>query len=308
MNLRNRPEKNSGEGSKRLIPLRKALMWIFLSVIIISGSSYAGFLYYRNLRDAQKRDPSFNIVAIAQGTLEPLRLSTTCLAELLDLSIDRPKNFFSFNTKEAEEKLIQVPVIRYASVKKIPPGIVHVDYDLRKPIALLADYGNTALDVEKVSFPVKPFFTPKKLPEIYLGLSEGEMEEGPRWGKELTGRKIDLAVFLLDLLSKNYAHSWINISSIDVSKAFSPSCGERQIVVVLEEFSEKKNTPSLQLKSFRRILRLGTENYEEQLENYQTLQRHLSAENHDRGLSGGEKDVSVIDLRLSNLAFIVEEP
>jgi hypothetical protein len=248
-----------------------------------------------------------------------MRLNTSCLAELLDLSIDHPKNFFSFNVKEAEEKLNQVSVIKQARVEKIQPGIVHVNYVLRKPIALLGDFTNTALDADGITFPIKPFFTPKKLPEIYLGHIDGENQEyaggckGPGWGKALTGRRAELALLILDLLTKNYGHPLVHIASVDVSKAFASSCGERQIVVVLEELIEEQGIKGSQLRSQSIALRLGTDNYEKQLENYSVLQKHLWTTLPQK-VKEKKIDSSkifqpvVIDLRLSNLAFIEEDP
>lgn len=299
------PESNT----RQIMPLRKALMWIFLSVFVISGSSYAAVLYYRDLRNKQLQDPFFNIVAVAQTTSDSMRLNTACLAELLDLSIDRPTNFFSFNVKDAECKLNQVPVIKRAHVKKIQPGLVHVDYALRKPVALLADYTNTAVDAEGFSFPINPFFTPKKLPGVYLGLVEQENGEGPGWGKPLTGRKPELALSLLEILGRDYTHPLCSISFLDVSKAFAPSCGERQIVLVLEELIEEEGNDGSQLKRQPRILRLGTDNYEEQLKNYLVLQKRLwldAKEKRDDKESDSSqlRQATIIDLRLSDLAFI----
>ena len=65
------------------------------------------------------------------------------------------------------------------------------------------------------------------------------------------------------------------------------------------------------LRGQSRILRLGTDNYQEQLENYILLQKHLGMlANIEEPNSEIEKDrlakATVIDLRLSNLAFIAE--
>lgn len=304
-----KPRPPFAERIQQHIPLRRALLWICLSVVAVSGTSYAGFLYYSDLRDRQRRDPAYDIVALVQTSSEPMLLSTACLSELLDLSADRPKNLFCFDTKGATEKLKRVPVIKDAKVSKSHPGVVHVDYLLRKPVALLGDYSNTALDADGVTFPLNPFFTPKRLPEIYLGQLEGENEDcsggckGPGWGEPLSGRRAELALALLDLLARKYSQPLVHVRCVDVSRAFASSCGERQIVVTLEELVEMPMTEGVQLKAQPRILRLGADNYEMQLDNYLVLQKHLWSAAQEVG-GGGVAHATVVDLRLSNLAFI----
>ena len=170
--------------------LRKALLWILLSVFFITGSSAAALVYFQYVREKQKLDPANNIVAIVQTSSDVEGLRTVYLAELLNLSVDRPTNLYSFNSKEARQKLLSSPLIKDANVRKIRPGTCHVDYTLRKPIAFIGDYTNTAIDANGVVFPFKPFFTPKILPSLYLGEDEEADEESEEIGHSLYGARL----------------------------------------------------------------------------------------------------------------------
>lgn len=299
------------------IPLRKALLWIFFSVLIISGSCFVGLLYYQHIRDNRRHDPKYQITALIQTSQDKEGLKTVYLAELLELSIDSPMNLYAFNSKEAREKLLRSAVIKEASISKIRPGIIWVNYTLRKPIAILGDYTNTMIDVEGIPFPIKPIFTPKKLPEIYLGIDEsiGEEDRDDRklkWGAPLQGKRINLAFALLNLIMRQCCSDLTHLSYIDVSKAFALSYGQRQIVVILEDRVEKEIEGQPVLCVYPRILRLGTDNYEQQLKNYLVLQSYSRQQDSQffcNSPGNIEKaKATIVDLRLQDLAFITNEP
>lgn len=257
------------------------------------------------------RDAKYNVVAIVQATPEKEALKTAYLAELLELSLDRPTNLYRFNSQEGRYKLLANPLVKEVSIKKIRPGTIYIDYVLRKPIAFLVDYSNTAIDAEGVLFPYKPFFTPKKWPEIYLG-AEACSEEFPTlkiWKTELKGRHSKLALILLNHISCHYCSERSRLRRIDVSQAYASSCGQRQIVVVIEDQIEREINGRTVLFIFPRILRLGTDNYQQGLANYRVLYKHL-IENIPQKLESEEqiiiKEPTIIDLRLPQLAFIKE--
>lgn len=303
----------SRDTTSQRIPIAKALIWIFSSSLIISGSCAIALLYYQHLREERRHDPKYQIVAIVQTSHDKESLKTAYLAELLDLSLDNPSNLYAFSAKQSREKLLRSPVIKKAVITKIRPGMIWVDYELRKPRAFLGDYTNTAIDAEAVAFPFNPFFTPKTLPEIYLGISQedsstGEDERHFHWGTALQGKRIDLAFSVLELAIKKLSSASTSVSTVDVSKAFCSSCGQRQIVLILEDRLEKIVEGQPVLRVFPRILRLGTDNYGQQLENFVILHDYLRQ--HENGLldaSTGNTvqiDATIIDLRLSDLAFI----
>ncbi len=45
---------------------------------------------------------------------------------------------------------------------------------MRTPYAYIGEFANTAIDKEGYLFPFRPFFTPKNLPILYIGLNAGK--------------------------------------------------------------------------------------------------------------------------------------
>ncbi len=250
------------------IPFLHALTWIVGSLLLIPGAAFKGykvFLHYQT-----HTSPPHYLCRIVQTGPQKEALKTAYLAELMQISADRPQTIDRFNSLQAETKLRESPVIKQAVVKVIDPETVYVDYTVRQPIAWLYDFENTALDEEAVPFPITPFFSPKKLPEIYLGVSNFS------WSHSLKGPKTDLALTLLKLMQAQALH----IQRIDVTEAFAPSLGRREIIVILEE------------DGFSKFLRLTPKNFAQELGNYLQLRRTLPPK------------PQVIDLRIPQLAFI----
>lgn len=297
---------NSDSSNK--IPLGKALKAILLSVIFISGSATLVFLYLQNVREKQKFDPAYNIVALVQTRTENEALKNVYLAELLNLSIDRPTNLYSFNSKEAQAKLLSSPVIKHATVKKMRPGTILVDYVMRRPIAFIGDYSNTAIDADGVIFPFKPFYTPKKLPTIYLGETgavdeNGELVSNFVWGEKLQHQAKELSFEVLDYFTNCCSDSLSSLVRIDVSKAFAQSYGQRQIVLSVEDYKTQVMDGNPVIVTTINILRLSPINYKEQLANYLVLRSHLQGE---VNAETKRTKAITIDLRLSELAFITK--
>lgn len=281
------------------MPLYKALLTILISTLLISGSSALGLIYYQQIREKQRHDPAYSIVAIVQSTTEAETLKTAYLAELLNLSVDYPTNLYDFNVKDARALLLKSSVIDDAHVFKIFPGTIHVNYTLRHPIAFLSDRTNTALDAEGVTFPFKPFFTPKKLPKIYLGISFEELEE-----RQQKNERLVLALNLLNLAMTYCCDGTLVLSQIDVSDAWAPSAGQRQIVLIFEERVATVHLGKPFMQSRMHTLRLSAINYHEQLASYLQLRSYLNLSNKMRF---SESKGLIIDLRLSELAFITPE-
>lgn len=192
--------------------------WIFLSIVVFSGIPWACFIGYTYLLEMRKKDPKYTIVAIAQKTPLQGSLKTAFLAELFDLSIDQPTNLYTFDLAEATYRLLHFPCIEEASIKRIPPGIIAVDYELRNPVAFLADYSNTAIDAEGYTFPFHPFYSPKKLPSVFLGI-----EDPIKWGERVD---CTFAFPLLDSIKDPL--------QVDISQAESSSLGDQKIIVRFE--------------------------------------------------------------------------
>lgn len=271
--------------------LSKALSRIVISAVLISGIPWLSWGIYRYFWNARAYDSKYNIVALVQTGPEKEQLKTSYLAELLNLSLDQPTNLYKFDLYEGKARLLAFPLIQEATLKRIPPGTLYVDYTVRKPIAFLGNATNASLDQEWRLIPFKPFFSPKKLPEILLDLQMKDL----KWGDKLDQPAAKLARELLEDLDRFEWRKEINLLRIDTSRVFSVSLGEQQLIVIFEEQQENaEGIPQI----LTRTLILNPETYQEGLKHYSLLRK----EEHD-GLKNG---AVMIDLRLPKLGYIVE--
>ncbi len=209
---------------KRFV-FKKAIKWVLLSVMIISGIPWATFGAFSYLRYLRKHDPDYDIVAIVQKNQDYEPLKTGFIAELLDLSTDNPINLYRFDLDEGQKKLLSFPLIETATIKKIPPGVLFVEYSLRKPVAFLGDISNTVIDADQVAFPFHPFFSPKKLPQFLIG----QTEEDIVFGKKVSDPKLKLAFEIYEVLHELALDQ--DSIRIDVSNVDAMSLGIRKIVI-----------------------------------------------------------------------------
>jgi cell division septal protein FtsQ len=244
-------------------------MWVVGSTLLITGGTHKALKIYHN---KHKSTAHYYLCRIVQTGPQREALKTTYLAELMSVSANRPITVSAFDSMAAEKRLQSSPVIKEAKVKLIEPDTIYVDYTVRQPFAWLYDFDNIALDEEGVPFPVSPFFTPKKLPEIYLGI------QNFYWNRPLKERSAQLALTILQLLSRLS----LNVKRLDVSKAYLPSLGRREVVLILDE------------QGFTKMLRLTPKNFAQELGNYLELRGKLPAA------------AQIIDLRIPQLAFIEE--
>lgn len=247
-----------------------SLSWIIGSALFITGGTYKGLQLYR--REHSQIAPTY-VCRIVQTGPQKEALKTTYLAELMRISADRPITAASFDPAFAQKRLLACPLIKEAKVKIRAPDTVYVDYTVRQPVAWLFDFDNIALDEEGYPFPVSPFFSPKRLPEIYLGIRNFY------WGRPLKESNAELALAILQLLGRLS----LQVKRLDVSKAFLPSLGRREVVLILEE------------QGFTKALRLTPKNFAQELGNYLELRPKLPA------------IPQIIDLRIPQLAFIQEK-
>lgn len=256
--------------NKRLTYTQAAL-FILASVFCISIPAWSAWLIYCKFFDVRATNPFYNITAIVQTGPGHQTLSASYLAELLDLSQDKPKNIYQINLKEEQEKLKASPIIKSAILKRIPPSTLYIDYTLREPIAYLADVSNTVIDEEGVVFPLKPFFSPKKLPSIYLGIDQELV-----WGNKLESERLAVAMKILE----QFSH--LEILSIDVANLFAESLGKQQVVVSLSKDGQ----------TF--ILRLPCTEIDRKIKEFEKIITITKAG-------------AIIDFRLPNLAFITKQ-
>lgn len=243
----------------------QALAWIVGSLLLIPGGVYKGASFL--LHPRHKVD---YLCRVVQTGPQREALKTAYLAEIIQLSADKPILAQRFDPLLAQRKLRSSPVIKDALVKVINHDTVYIDYTVRQPVAWLYDFDNVALDDKGVPFPIIPFFSPKKLPEVILGVKTFN------WAVPLKGEKATLALTLLKMMLEKS----LNIKRLDVTAAFAPSLGLREIVVVIDE------------NGFSKYLRLTPKNFAQEIGNYLELRSKLPPE------------TQVIDLRIPQLAFI----
>lgn len=300
------------------IPLVHALAWIVGSALVISGMAHWGIKYFLTHRLSPSPRTLGVIQTIVQTGPQKEALKTEYLAELLGISSDFPPPAATFSTQIAEEKLRASPLIAEAHVRLVQPSTLYVDYTVRQPVAWLSDYENVALDKMGYLFPFRPFFSPKNLPEIYLGLgpfgAPAESNDKPiaQWNQPLTGKYVELALALLHLLREQRIQELFSVKRIDVSKAFVDSYGTREIVVITEDLIPLQEGEREIHHVFPKILRLSTKNYASDLGNFLKLRERLVEQermgihpdpNHQGIVRHKE---TIIDLRISNLAFIAD--
>ncbi len=296
---------------KPRIPLVRAMAWIVGSVALVAVFGVNCSRYYMHWRSKQRSDSAYQILKIIQTGPQKEALTTLYLAELMQLSIDQPMNVLSFDQKLAKKRLLSSPVIKEAEVSLKGKGAVYVDYTARSPRARISDYENIGIDEEGYLFPIHPFFSPKKLPEIHLGLfSTPGVALSMDWKRPIQGASIDLALTILRLLTPLSDQHLLEIKRVDVSLSRATSYGQRQIVVVLEELSKVVNGQKQWTCRSPRILRLSTKNYEHELGHYLVLRKELEGKLDLQNASFDEirhiakLPLQIVDLRIDRLAFL----
>lgn len=290
------------------LTFKGAVLSVFIMVLLISGPAICFFLSFRTWQRKVLYSPEYQVRNIIQTGPQKKALSTEYLAELLDLSVSHPVSIHRIDTACATKKLLSSPLIAEGKVSTRRPCSLYIDYTVRKPIAFLADYENVALDEQGYIFPVKPFLSPKNLPEIYLGLPPfGKESENSNlckacWEKPLSGPATELALRILKTIDSHCEA--FNVKRLDLSKAFAASCGEREIVLETQD--------KIDARIYPRILRLTPQDYPQQLGNYIELRKKLLAQESATLVSlpvieGVEKPL-IIDLRLPQLAFLNKDP
>jgi hypothetical protein len=290
-------------------------IWICLigSTCLTLTLSLSGYALWSQWRQKQAINPEYKIIAIEQTGSQARALQTAYLAELLDLSCNQFTSLYTLDCKKAALKLLSSPLISEASVKKVFPGTLYIEYEIRKPIAYLADYQNIGIDREGYLFPMSPFFSPKELPELYLGLpafgaSEDRLgRKGGIWKSPLQNRYFHLAAELLTFLETAPWKEGFRLKKVDVSNAFAPSLGQREIVLFTEEDFRHTSKEKEICCTFPKILRIAPKEYSQQLVHFFTLRRHMADDYKKQLLQISESTQfhpRIIDLRIPQLAFI----
>lgn len=288
--------------------LSKALTIIFLSTTLISGSAFALFFGYKYYNKKKQQSEKYLVEFVAQKSKDANKLNTIYLTELLHLSVNKKQNIYQFDKINAVKKLLAAPFMEEAEIKPVLPNTLYIEYKLRNPIAFLTDFTNVAIDQNKNSFPFYPFYTPKKLPKIYLGVNEERSSDD----LEIYNKKIEFAIRVIRQLNELVCDKQCQIALVDVSKIFASSYGERELIITLEEFSEPDSHTLSKQPGRPVILRLNPKNYLAQIINYKLLKKKdlqkffLTLDNSKTEEVYSASRTRVVDLRIARLAFIKE--
>jgi len=293
--------------------MRQALFCLIGSTaatLVVSCGGY--WAWARSVRN-KIHDEKYRIISIVQTGPEKEALKTAYLAELLGLSADKPLSVYAFDCAEAEKKLLLSPLIKSARVARLPPGAVYIDYEVRKPFAILGDYKNIAVDREGYLFPLAPFFSPKEIPEIYLGLPPFNADpdsmgrSGGKWLAPLGNPYFELAAEILRFLEEAPWKEGFRVKRIDVSNAFAPSLGQREVVLFTEEEWVVRDGGQEKVYAFPKILRMAPKDYAVQLSNFFVLRKNMEEAYRQQLASGSPScrfSPRIIDLRIPQLAFV----
>ncbi len=280
--------------------MRQSLFCLIGSTCLTLTVALVGYSFWNKHRNERMQSDTYRITAVIQTGPEKEALKTSYLAELIGLSADRPTQLYALNLKKAEQMLLASPLIAKAQVKRLPPSTLYIDYEVRKPVAWLADFQNIAIDRGGHLFPVAPFFSPKRLPAIYLGVL-GESV----W--RVKDSRFDLALEILDFLETAPWKEGLRVERIDVSNAFAPSLGQREVVLFTEEELSVRRENGEIVCVFPKILRLAPKEYNQQLNNFFALRRAIMEDYQKQIASiqqGGRFAPRIIDLRIPQLAFV----
>jgi hypothetical protein len=309
-------------------------------IIIIPALALVLFslIFFINKKVQKSRNSKkYNISKIFQTGEQKEVLSSLYLSQLLDLSVDKPTNYFLFDTKLANKKLLKSPLIKKANVKKNKPNAVYVDYTIRKPLFVLFDYENVAIDEDGYLFPISPFLSPKDLVKVILLNDKNSLKDSLDFFNDNSftdlansaSKEFNLAKNIYSLFcscSELNFKDGFKLKKIDVSKAFLENLAKQEIVISLEEHIFIKQDPVHQVRAvFPKILRLSVDDLAKQLGNYLELRKKIR-QDYERQLKNssaieavgandiGASDIGsdnkvvfsqkVIDFRIDKIAFI----
>jgi hypothetical protein len=258
-----------------------------------------GHLYYLHMKERRIQNEQYRIVAIVQSSSQTDDLKTSYLAEILELSYDKPSNLYQYDSVEGVNKLLENPLIKEASITKILPGTLYIQYQMRIPVAYVGEYANTAIDSDGVLFPFRSFFTPKRLPIIFLGIREGEWV----WGNSLKEHPSFTLAFSILQEVETLKQDRLRVKQLDLSQAQADSFGQRQVVMIMTENGHQLTDSSTEERLF--YLRLNPSETAQALANFSTLYNVLFKQGVESSRNGFETGKPVlVDLRIPHLAFL----
>jgi hypothetical protein len=282
---------------KKKISLPYALVAILGSTFLITGSIYSLTHFFKEKVNDKLKDKSF-ITKLIQTGPQRDALSSYYLQEVLDLSKDKPFYFEEFDAEIALQKLKQVPMIKEVKLTLYKPDTLYIDYTLRRPLFMMEDYENLAVDEEGYLFPFKPFYSPKQIPSLFLGETLSELCS---FFKPIQSPSFEFAKQILKALEGPSFEQRFQITRIDLSHALEKSLGQKEVIIDIasESFSESYK------EGFLYHLRVTPKNYLKELGNYLVLHKELFSTHMQQG-EKQELDERIVDLRVEGVALVSE--
>lgn len=226
------------------LPLLYALGWIIFSCIVISGSAAAALFFWQSHYEKNAADAQYTLQKLVTNNhVAPLSYFSQVLA------LQNETNLYRFSTTAAEKKLLELPFLKKVSIKKKYPDTLVIDYQMRIPIFELNE--GMLIDEEGVVFSNVFFEDNEKLPKVVFTQMEG----------------FELAKKICAALGP--------VDEMDLTNAFAPRMGKREVVVVVGN----------------KTLRLPTAGWERALHAYEKIRGSL------------EPESLRLDLRLENIAL-----
>lgn len=266
----------------------KVLFICVASALVTTGLSFKAYQHWYFNEVKIRSSKEFLISGIFQTGSKKEAISSNLLAEMMELSVDRPIHILDFDEKKMEKKLMSFPIFRSVKIQKKKPSKILVDYEIREPIAVCQDYQDALIDDQGVIFPYHTFFSQKNLPSVYLGISEeGDLEEKKR-----------LFLKILKTASEMLENAHFKVTLVDVSKAFAESYSKREFIIKVEQLDS--SVP------FSYFLRANNIELEKPLSNFLVLSKELVKQQKlwAKLNQGKVPQPKIIDLRLDGMAFI----
>lgn len=260
-NLRIAPRPKRLEGRrKRIRGLFRNIFRLLLILIIVSFLGFLGKCFYEFLHTSQ----GFEVEEIDIQGLKRLKEK-----EVRDiLSLELPQNIFAIDLKEAKEKIETHPRIKEVIIYRRPPKRVVIQVREREPVALISQK-NSFLGIDSLCVPF-PLIEPLK--EVDLPLITGIKPSEIIIGEESNSTSLRTALDILATILSLKGPLFSQVSEINVEDGITL-------------YTTKGATR----------VRMGKEDFRDQLLNLQGVLIHLSKE---------ERRAEYIDLRFKNKVIV----
>lgn len=292
---------------RKPLPIRQSILLILKSIIWVSGTAWGLVFAWKGLQ-AYIKGQQFLAKYVVQTGPQKEALPTALLVEVMELSSEPWIALPSINVELLEKKLLHCPVIESASVSKLAPNKLYVDYGLREPLAYLADVPGVALNDKGVLFATKPYLKQELLPTVYLGKfldPYWELLRKEQWVEAGALGPLRLSVEVVEALKEMVEPSEILL--VDVSKSEELAFGKAELVVCLQDTLPNTHayalTPGAELAVVR-YLRLDPKRWKEALRQYQLMRPSLWAHEGQIRREGKQLKNMTIDFRLESLAYL----